>query len=110
MGDTVRARAVTLVARVLGGERPAAPSTTPRTLVVLRDGRPYRSVAVGAGDHPGLVLRVGPGAYRLQLGRGDLVEGVSTPVWVEAVTPAGVAAQLAIGSGACCDALPASAL
>ncbi len=81
MGDTVRARVVTLVAKVLGGERPAAPSTAPRTLAIMRDGRPYRSVAVGPGTTR-VALRVGPGAYRLQLGRGDLVEGFSTPIWV----------------------------
>ena len=81
MGDTVRASSATLVARVLGGERPAAPSTAPRTLLVLRDGTPYRSVAVGPGTTR-VALRVGPGAYRLQLARGDLVEGFSTPIWV----------------------------
>ena len=95
MGDTVRARAVTLVARVLGGERPAAPSTTPRTLAVLRDGRPYRSVAVGADDPSGAAGRSRrlPAAARARRPRrGRLHPGVG-----QAVTPAGVAAQLAIG-------------
>jgi hypothetical protein len=81
MGDTVRAPTATLVARVLGGERPAAPSTAPRTLVLMRDGKPYRTLPVGPGTTR-LALRVGPGAYRLQLGRGDLVEGLSTPIWI----------------------------
>jgi hypothetical protein len=47
----------------------------------MRDGRPLRTLAVGPGTTR-VALRVGPGAYRLQLGRGDLVEGFSTPIWI----------------------------
>jgi hypothetical protein len=77
MGDTVRAPRAEFTARVLGGG-PAF------QLLVMRNGRPLRAVPVTSGDFTFSFEGEGLGRYRLQLQRGSTIEGVSSPIYLEA--------------------------
>jgi len=83
MGDTVAAP-VDLRARVLGaaptmaGSKPGA-----YQLLVVRDGTTIATLPVLSADQSFDIPGLAPGRYRLQLQRGQTVEAVSTPIWVE---------------------------
>jgi len=81
MGDRIRASHARLRIGVLGGDRPAAPGTAPRELLVIRNGAETARYPVDAATLD-RTLDVGPGVYRLQLQRGPLIEAVSSPIWV----------------------------
>jgi hypothetical protein len=79
MGDTLRAGEAEITAQVLN----AVPDPT-RVLLVYRDRQLVQSVPV-----TGSALTIGfraqaPARYRLQLERGTTVEGVTSPIWLEA--------------------------
>ena len=83
MGDSVRARQVGFVARVLG----AAPGSGPGgsyELNVVKNGAPLRTVPVTSNDFRFAFNSNGPGRYRLQLMRGTAMEAVSSPIYVTA--------------------------
>ena len=81
MGDRIRAPRARLRMAVLGGDRPGAPGTAPRELLVMRNGAELARYPVdSATTRRG--IDVGPGVYRLQLQRGPLIEAVSSPIWV----------------------------
>jgi hypothetical protein len=79
MGDTLRAPAGDFTARVIGGER--------HQLLVMRNGRPFRTAPVVGGDFRFRFRAGEPGRYRLQLQRSSAIIGVTTPIWLE--RPAG---------------------
>lgn len=81
MGDRIRAPRARLRVGVLGGDRPAAPGTAQRVLLVMRNGAETARYPVGSATLD-RTLDVGPGVYRLQLQRGPLIEAVSSPIWV----------------------------
>jgi hypothetical protein len=74
-GDTVQAARADFTARVLGGPG--------RTLLVLRDGAIVQEVPVAGGDFSHSFSASEPGRYGLRLMRGQNVESVGTPIWVE---------------------------
>jgi hypothetical protein len=80
MGDTVRGPGAAFKATVTGGDG--------RTLIVFRDGEPFRSVAVAGNDFITTFDAAGPGRYRLQLQRGSAIDTVSSPIWSVAGAPA----------------------
>jgi len=83
MGDTVRGEPVDFTARVLGaGPRPRPPEL-PYTLLVVKDGKPLRTVPVTRDDFAYRFRSTGPGRYRLQLQRGTTIEALSSPIYVE---------------------------
>lgn len=76
MGDSLRAERATLLAAVMGGKE----VPQPRTLVLLRDGQPIETVPV-SGRRTSHRFRVaGPGEYRIQVMRGDLVDALTNPI------------------------------
>ena len=75
MGDTIRARDVTLTAKVLHGD----PGLQ---LIVVHDGLPVRAAPVAAGGEFVLRVPATPGRWRLQVQRGTTIVTVSTPIWV----------------------------
>ena len=77
MGDTVRAAGAEFTARVMGGG-PAF------QLIAMRNGRPLTAVPVTSGDFTFRFDSEGTGRYRLQLQRGNTIEGVSSPIYLEA--------------------------
>jgi hypothetical protein len=79
MGDTLRADEAEITAQVLD----ATPDPT-RVLLVYRDREVVQSVPVTG---TALTIRfhaAAPARYRLQLERGTTVEGVTSPIWLEA--------------------------
>ena len=83
MGDTVRGEPVDFAARVLGaGPRPRPPEL-PYTLLVVKDGKPFRTVPVTRDDFTYRFRSAGAGRYRLQLQRGTTIEALSSPIYVE---------------------------
>ncbi len=83
MGDTVRGEPVDFTARVLGaGPRPRPPEL-PYTLLVVKDGKPFRTVPVTGDDFTYRFRSAGAGRYRLQLQRGTTIEALSSPIYVE---------------------------
>jgi hypothetical protein len=79
-----------------------------RTLLVHRDGDPFRSLPVTGADFTTTFEAPAPGRYRLQLQRGSAIDTVSSPIYLEpgrrrcsAATagPCGCAARPAGGSG-----------
>jgi hypothetical protein len=79
MGDTLRAGAATFTARVLGAD----PAEGARTLVVVKDGKPLRRAPVTARGARLTFPSEGAGRYRLELLRGNVVETVSSPIYLE---------------------------
>jgi hypothetical protein len=63
-----------LVARVFGG------ASASRSLVVLRDGRSIATVPVRGSDFEHRMEVSGEGDYRIQVMRGNAVDGLTTPV------------------------------
>lgn len=76
MGDVLPVESAHFVARVMG----AAPSPEIRTLLVLKDGVPFRSMAVDSNDFVFEFDAEGEGDYRLQLQRGTAIEALSNPI------------------------------
>ena len=74
-----------LTAQVLGG----APAPEPYELLVLKDGEPLTAAPVAGDDFRLPFASTGPGRYRLQLQRGSVIEGVSSPIYVERAGGAG---------------------
>ena len=97
IGDTLAAEEADFEARVqnLDAARAARPGTY--TLVVFKDGSPYRTAQVPAGDE--FVYEFpsdGVGRYRLQVQREGAIETVTSPIWLD---PRGAPADE--GSGGC---------
>lgn len=82
MGDTVGDEPVDFTARVLG----AGPSELPYTLLVMKDGKPFRTLPATGDDFSFRFRSAGPGRYRLQLQRGTTIEALSSPIYVERST------------------------
>jgi len=80
MGDTLRGPAAAFKATVTGGDG--------RTLLVYRDGDPFRTVPVAGNDFSTTFDAAGPGRYRLQLQRGSAIDTVSSPIYFESGAPA----------------------
>ena len=76
MGDALPVDSAHFVARVMG----AAPSPEPRTLIVLKDGVPIRTMPVTSNDFAYEFDITGAGDYRLQLQRGTAIEALSNPI------------------------------
>lgn len=74
-GDTVRAASAAFGVRVTGGSG--------RTLQVVKDGEVFRTVAVSGDDFAFAFTATDPGRYRLQLQRGQTIETVSSPIYLE---------------------------
>ncbi len=89
MGDTVRGEPVDFTARVLGAGPSPLPPELPYTLLVVRDGKPFRTVPVTRDDFTYRFRSAGPGRYRLQLQRGTTIEALSSPIYVERGTGSG---------------------
>ena len=84
MGDTVRGDDVGFEARVLGGGPGGSPAG-PYTLLVMKDRlEPVASALVSDDDFTLRFRARERGRYRLQLMRGTAIEGVSSPIYVEA--------------------------
>ena len=83
MGDTVRGEPVDFTARVLGAGPSPRPPELPYTLLVVKDGRPFRTVPVTRDDFAYRFRSAGPGRYRLQLQRGTTIEALSSPIYVQ---------------------------
>jgi len=79
MGDTVQAKHVSFLARVIG----ANADPEPYELVVLKDREPLYVVPVTSADFKYRFPSAGPGRYRLQLQRGTAIEGLTSPIWLE---------------------------
>jgi hypothetical protein len=82
MGDTVPGDSANFTARVLGG----APNLVDGAyqLLVVKDGSaPVLSVPVPDDDFEVSFPSVGTGRYRLQLQRGQTIEAVSSPIYLE---------------------------
>jgi hypothetical protein len=75
VGDVIKARGARFRARVLGGAG--------RQLLVVKDGQAVATVAVTGDDFTHSFAGKGSGRWRLQLMRGQLVDTVSSPIWVE---------------------------
>jgi hypothetical protein len=83
MGDHMRGGArVRLRARVLGATATAVPGTKPYTLVVQRDGVDVQRLPVTSPDQTFRLRASGPGRWGLQLERGRLIVGLTTPIWI----------------------------
>ena len=89
MGDSVRGEPVDFTARVLGGGPRPRPPELPYTLLVVKDGEPFRTVPVTRDDFAYRFRSAGPGRYRLQLQRGTTIEALSSPIYVEGSTSGG---------------------
>lgn len=76
MGDALPVDSARFTARVMG----AAPSSEVRTLVVLKDGIPIRTMPVTSDDFVYEFDANGAGDYRLQLQRGTAIEALSNPI------------------------------
>jgi hypothetical protein len=81
MGDGLAADNAEFSARVIGGV-PAA-----RQLVVLHDGEPIENVPVGGADFTHRFTASEPGDYRIQILRGDAIDGLTTPIRLGATHP-----------------------
>jgi hypothetical protein len=78
MGDRMRGGFAQFTAQVLGVQ----PSDPPHTLRIVRDGVTIRSEVVTSSQFTLRFPSTGPGRYRLQLQRGNVVVAVSTPIWL----------------------------
>ena len=74
-GDTVRASSAAFSVRVLRGPG--------RTLNVVKDGQAFRAVPVAGDDFAYAFTATEPGRYRLQVTRGQTIETVSSPIYLE---------------------------
>lgn len=81
MGDTLRSGSASFAARVLGAG-PGAADPGARQLIVMKDGAPFRTVPVSGSDFRFRFRSDGPGRYRLQLMRGEVIETVSSPIYL----------------------------
>lgn len=79
MGDALAGGTAEFIAQVLNTDR----SVRARTLLVLKDGRPFAEFPVGVGTTTVTFSSGGPGRYRLQLERGPLIEAVSSPIYLK---------------------------
>jgi hypothetical protein len=75
VGDVVRARGATFTARVIGGSG--------RELLVVKDGVTVATVPVTSDDFVHRFEGTGSGRWRLQLMRGNLIDTVTSPIWIE---------------------------
>ena len=75
MGDVVRAGQAHFAARVLRGSG--------RELLVYRNGSLVATVPVGSDDFTHRFSDAAPGRYRLQLMRGQTIETVSSPIYLQ---------------------------
>ena len=74
-GDTVRAGSAAFSVKVLRGAG--------RTLNVVKDGQAFRAVSVSGDDFSYAFTATEPGRYRLQVTRGQTIETVSSPIYLE---------------------------
>ena len=74
-GDTVHAASAAFNVRVTGGSG--------RTLQVVKDGQVHNTVSVSGDSFPFAFTASEPGHYRLQLQRGQTIETVSSPIYLE---------------------------
>ena len=74
-GDTVRAASAAFDVRVTGGPG--------RTLQVVKDGQVFRTATVSGDDFRFGFTATEPGHYRLQVQRGQTIETVSSPIYLE---------------------------
>jgi hypothetical protein len=75
VGDVVRAPGATFKARVVGGAG--------RQLLIVKDGATVATVPVTGDDFVYRFKGAAPGRWRIQLMRGQFVDTVSSPIWVE---------------------------
>ena len=75
VGDTVHARGAKFSARVLGGSG--------STLLVVEDGVTVETVPITGDDFVHEFQGVGNGRWRLQVMSGNLIQTVSSPIWIE---------------------------
>lgn len=76
MGDRLKAGRAEFTARVLGG----ASTGQPRTLLVLRDGRPIQVVRVTSAAFTHRFMATQPGDYRIQVMPATAVDALTTPI------------------------------
>jgi len=76
MGDQLPVDSAHFIARVIG----AAPSPEVRTLIVFKDGVPFRTMPVTSNDFVYEFDATGAGDYRLQLQRGTAIEALTNPI------------------------------
>jgi hypothetical protein len=76
MGDPLASTKAKFTARVLGGARDGAD----RKLVVLRDGTPIAEKPVRGNDFVYRFSGAVAGNYRLQLERGEAIDGLTNPI------------------------------
>ena len=74
VGGSVSGTKAELVAQVLGGAREQ------RSLIVFRDGREIARVPVSGEEFEHRMPVEGAGDYRIQVNRGNAIEGLTTPV------------------------------
>ncbi|HEX2232328.1 MAG TPA: CehA/McbA family metallohydrolase [Thermoleophilaceae bacterium] len=79
MGDVVRSKNASFLARVIGG----AAAEGSYQLVVFKDREPIHAVPVTSGDFRFRFGSQGPGRYRIQVQRGSAVEALASPIWLE---------------------------
>ncbi|MBA2349226.1 MAG: CehA/McbA family metallohydrolase, partial [Solirubrobacterales bacterium] len=86
MGDRLVAPRATFTVKVTGGV--ATPQ--PRTLLVLRDGRPVEAVPVSGADFTHTFTGEAEGDYRVQVLRGTAIDALTTPITLtRTAAPAG---------------------
>ncbi|MGI8633178.1 MAG: CehA/McbA family metallohydrolase [Solirubrobacterales bacterium] len=82
MGDTLIAPSAQITATVLGADRNSTPRPGPAVLALVRDGETVAAVPIDGSAATRTFPDLGPGRYRIEVRRGELIEVLSSPVTV----------------------------